>query len=520
MKKNRIIVSLLIIIFCALFIYLGINSIFMIINDVKIITPKTPNSWDLSGSAILIDDADPDYSWSKTSAEKGWCKGSGTWNDPYIIENVTIIGSSNWSCINIQNSNVPFTIKNCILQNPGGDTGLIGIRLFQVSNGLIINNRISYCGQGISLQSSSLNNISGCSSNYNWRGLYIEDSDSNIVENCAFKYNSEWGIAIPFAGNDASDNIIRRNLIQFNGEYGIYIQYAVIINSLIYSNFFIENGIDAYDFGTNTQWDNGTIGNYWYDYTGIDNNGDGIGDTIYNFGTGLDFYPIYRERPNITIISPRANQNFNNPPTFNVKVSGSNLDTIWYTLHLGINEFSIQDNGTIDLTAWNALADGGILIRFYINDSFGIFNYGEVIIIKETIENFDILITSIVIGIITTISVSSVGIMVWKKKFSGRALYVKSPEKLKRVKKKLLELGTQFEHLRVGEIAERCGVLERTVISILKEMIKNNEIYAKYYKTESLVVFDQQLITKEIDQLMETYRNWEKKEFGKKSENS
>ena len=189
---------------------------------------------------------------------------------------------------------------------------------------------------------------------------------------------------------------------------------------------------------------------------------------------------------------------------------------MWYTLNLGMDEFIIQNNGTIDLTAWNTLPDGDIIIRFYINDSFGIYSYAEVIIVKNTSENPDILIIMIIIGIIATISIFSVGIVVWKKKFSGRSLYVKSPEKIKLVKKKLLELGTQFEHLRVSEIAERCGVLEGTAVSILKEMIKNKEIYAKYYKTESLVTFDQQLITEEIDQLMETYRNWEKKTFGKK----
>jgi len=513
MKKKNILVSYLIILSCALPL-VGISSKLLIFNELKLKNPKTSNSWDLSGSAILIDDANPDYSWSKISSENDWCTGSGTWNDPYIIEHVTIIGSSNQNCIEIRNSNVPFTIKNCILHHPGGGTGHRGIRLFETSNGLIINNRIKYCGEGISLQYSNMNNISGCSSNYNWRGLHMDESDSNIIENCAFKYNSEWGIAIPFGGNDASNNIIRRNLIQFNGEYGIRIHYDEPVNNSIYLNYFVENGIDAYDFGTNTQWDNGTIGNYWYDYSGVDGNSDGIGDTLYNFGTGFDLYPIYRERPSITITSPLFNERFKSPPYFNIEVSGSDLDKIWYSLNDDTNIYLIQESGTIDLTAWNALQIGNITIRFYINDSFGIYNYEEVVIVKDT--SYDILITSIIIGLLATISISLAGIIVWKRKFSGRSLYVKSPEKIKIVKKKLLELGTQFEHLRIGEIAERCGVLERTVVSILKEMIKNKEIYAKYYKTESFVTFDQQLITEEIDQLMENYRNWERRTFGKK----
>ena len=35
----------------------------------------------------------------------------------------------------------------------------------------------------------------------------------------------------------------------------------------------IDDGVEG------TLWDNGTIGNYWGDYNGTDNNNDGIGDT-------------------------------------------------------------------------------------------------------------------------------------------------------------------------------------------------------------------------------------------------
>jgi len=86
------------------------------------------------------------------------------------------------------------------------------------------------------------------------------------------------------------------------------------------------------------------------------------------------------------------------------------------------------------------------------------------------------------------------------------------------IRKKILDLGIKYPRLQVKEIAEMCKVDENTkieadtIIRIIREMIKNNEIYAEYYKKESLVVFDQQLITEEIDQLMESYRNWEEKE--------
>ena len=46
------------------------------------------------------------------------------------------------------------------------------------------------------------------------------------------------------------------------------------------------------------QWDNGTKGNFWSDYTGIDINSDGVGDTPYNLsdvGNKKDRYPLMEE---------------------------------------------------------------------------------------------------------------------------------------------------------------------------------------------------------------------------------
>jgi parallel beta-helix repeat protein len=85
-------------------------------------------------------------------------------------------------------------------------------------------------------------------------------------------------------------------------------------NNLIYGNSFINSaggvnstgGVNALADNTQNQW-NSTIpinytydgqnftslyGNYWSDYTGYDNNNDGIGDIPYVSGNVTDYYPI------------------------------------------------------------------------------------------------------------------------------------------------------------------------------------------------------------------------------------
>ena len=83
-------------------------------------------------------------------------------------------------------------------------------------------------------------------------------------------------------------------------------------------------------------------------------------------------------------------------------------------------------------------------------------------------------------------------------------------------KKEILDLGTKYTRLQIREIAATCKIDRITIIFVVKEMIKNNEIYAQYFRSTGFVVFNQQANIKEIDTLMTVYKEWESKEFGKK----
>ena len=94
-----------------------------------------------------------------------------------------------------------------------------------------------------------------------------------------------------------SYNTIFLNDIVDNKRYGIIVSTTSgNKNNLVYHNNLINNTIQAYSQRDN-QWDNGypSGGNYWDDYNGTDNDGDGIGDTPYHIPNNVfDRYPFIK----------------------------------------------------------------------------------------------------------------------------------------------------------------------------------------------------------------------------------
>ncbi|MFX0075842.1 MAG: nitrous oxide reductase family maturation protein NosD [Candidatus Hermodarchaeota archaeon] len=173
--------------------------------------------------------------WSAAKAA-GICTGSGTYNQPYLIEDLVIDGGGSRSCILIENSIVHFIILNCTVFNSGGSPHLLhaGIHLAFVSNGQIINNTCFSHTHGILFSARCTedkvkgnyvaNNEIGIRTYYegdfntfssnivinNNEGISIDGDNNNIINNNA-THNSV-GISIIGSRNTIKKNYLKNNI--------------------------------------------------------------------------------------------------------------------------------------------------------------------------------------------------------------------------------------------------------------------------------------------------------------------
>jgi len=166
---------------------------------------RTAASWTLIGVGITINETDTTKDWTITAATYEWCSGSGTWLDPYAIENVSIDGQGIGSGIVVPHSDVYFVIEGCTVYNASGN----GITLYDTSNGKAIDNNCSYNGGDCIAIESDVLSYDGCF--------------NNTVINKAVNHNRLNGITLKGNGQECDDNTVERNAISCNGNSGISI---------------------------------------------------------------------------------------------------------------------------------------------------------------------------------------------------------------------------------------------------------------------------------------------------------
>jgi len=232
--------------------------------------------------------------------------------------------------------------NNTIAGNSMSDNNIgVWSRLNSTKNVISGNNITANTNAGINLHYSHDNTISGNDVTNNWRGIDLRGSSNNTLSGNTVTDNEE-GISAGGAlvnsvyvrsmnntilGNNIVNNTngvaitgvlfttISRNHIAENSQYGITLDGAsnntisandITNNNLgifydgdcndntAYHNNFIDNTKQVeVSLGDVDAWDDGVEGNYWSNYTGVDSNHDGIGESWHEISeNNTDHYPL------------------------------------------------------------------------------------------------------------------------------------------------------------------------------------------------------------------------------------
>ena len=174
-------------------------------NDI-IIKPSAPDS--------IIHVTGANWTWT---VGNGTATGSGTFIDPYIIQDKVIDAGQAPYGIYIQNSDkYYFRIENCTVYN----ANIAGMLLSNANNGTIIRCNIS-------------NNADAEPTDNEGIGIWVSSSDNNTIIKNIVCNNSEYGIYMAIS----YDNIFQENIINNNSRHG------VSIPSASYDNHFLNNSI-------------------------------------------------------------------------------------------------------------------------------------------------------------------------------------------------------------------------------------------------------------------------------------
>ena len=179
--------------------------------------------------------------------ENGVMSGSGTVDDPYVIEGWRVDSPKADYGIYVDHTTAYFVIRDCVIER----TRLAGIYFNTVRNG---------CVNGVQIGLADT-------------AVYLLDSTQNVL-----------------AGNVIAES-----------RYGV-VMGANSKGNLVAGNAFLGNGMSAYDPNGWNLWYEPCRGNYWSDYRGDDHDGDGVGDAAYS--RVYDRYPLIDPPVEWTRVAP------------------------------------------------------------------------------------------------------------------------------------------------------------------------------------------------------------------------
>jgi parallel beta-helix repeat protein len=231
-------------------------------------------SW--AGFAISDDACGPDVrppitiaSDFEFTAANGVQGGSGTADDPYIIEGGRIDAGYAEYGIRIERTTRHFVIRDVHISG----ASKAAIFLSYVHNAVVERCRIVGNWIGITLNFTSGVTLRDCTLASNTDGVHMYFSRGTTLTDCTLERNETAAWLDASHENRITDCVIADN------HMGVYLDLGSEGN-LIFGNTFLANVHNAHSTADN-DWDCDGVGNYWYDYVGVDGDADGIGDSPY-----------------------------------------------------------------------------------------------------------------------------------------------------------------------------------------------------------------------------------------------
>lgn len=226
----------------------------------------------------------------------------------FTIQNNTEESEAIWV---YNNSNCE--ISNCNIINGGQGIQITKTKNLRIHHCNISNNQ----DRAIQLQDSDDNKIHNCNILNNEIGIVFHSSCRNKIYSCNISSNNGWGVNF-YDYNQ--NNTFYECIISSNNQNGIRLPSDNNNNLFYHNNIYDNDPLTDQDHGSshevidlsNNIWYNKTLkqGNYWGDYSGVDSEGDGFGDTAYSIFSGNeDPYPSIKPY-NLSIFAsePEANE--------------------------------------------------------------------------------------------------------------------------------------------------------------------------------------------------------------------
>jgi hypothetical protein len=183
--------------------------------------------------------------------------------------------------------------------------------------------------------------------------------------------------------------------------------------------------------------------------------------------------------PILTVHSPSFGSAFTIiPPVYNVSVEELNLDSMWYTIDDGLNNYTLlQSTGNIYSAAWNTAPIGAITIRFYVKDMAGNTVFEDIIIQKNAPPqppNYTLIIIVATIGSI--VGISAIGVIVYNKKYKAA----------RKIRKQEVRREKHFKMERARQEKERLRRIKQEQERTRREKLENERIERERVRRDKL----------------------------------